>query len=70
MSLLTGDGLETEGTEVSEMDSEPSLLILQWELKDKQDTTEPVVLRGRKAGGWAFSQEKCSWTEKHRGHDD
>lgn len=52
------------------MDSEPSLLILQWELKDKQDTTEPVVLRGRKAGGWAFSQEKCSWTEKHRGHDD
>lgn len=42
------------------MDSEPSLLILQWELKDKQGTIEPFVLRkeitqggdlGRKAGG-------------------
>lgn len=41
------------------MDTEPSLLILQWELKGKQGTTEPLLLRieitqgrhlGRQAG--------------------
>lgn len=55
------------------MDTEPSLLILQWELKGKQGTTEPLLLRreitqggdlGRKVGGMGLFSGKVFMDRK------